>query len=95
MTEDRRKAKIIESIFFVVTMWLLSRLVIVAVMQLIAPLLRTSIMQRSGNFVPTIGWELFSHWDGEFYQHIATVGYEYAHDAKQSKALLLSFLCFP
>ncbi len=92
MTEDRHKAKIIESIFFVVTMWLLSRLVIVAVMQLIAPLF-TSIMQRGGNFVPTIGWELFSHWDGEFYQHIATVGYEYAPDAKQSS--IAFFPLFP
>lgn len=93
MTEDRRKTQIIESIFFVVTMWLLSRLVIVAVMQLIAPLLPTSIMQRGGNFVPTIGWELFSHWDGEFYQHIATVGYEYAPDAKQSS--IAFFPLFP
>ena len=74
---------------FVIAMWLLSRLVIVVTMQLIAPLLNSSppdyAVGQPGfipNFVPKIGWELFSHWDGAWYRKIATLGYDYANDGK-------------
>jgi Gpi18-like mannosyltransferase len=74
---------------FVIAMWLLSRLVIVVTMQLIAPLLPFEPVNLPGwhlglvpNFVPKIGWELFSHWDGAWYRKIATLGYDYANDGK-------------
>jgi len=57
-------------LIFVIAMWLLSRVVIVVAMQLIAPLLNSSPPEYAvgqlgfiPNFVPKIGWELFSHWD--------------------------------
>ena len=74
---------------FVIAMWLLSRVVIVVAMQLIAPLLNSSppdyAVGQPGfipNFVPKMGWELFSHWDGAWYRKIATLGYDYANDGK-------------
>lgn len=70
----------VNKFIFVFTMWLLSRLVIVGVMQFIAPFLHISIMQR--HHVPTIGWELFLVWDGNWYESIAISGYEYVNDGK-------------
>jgi Gpi18-like mannosyltransferase len=76
-----------EGLIFVIAMWLLSRLVIVVAMQLIAPLCNfspTSIdaLGFTPGFVPTSGWELFSHWDGAWYRQIAIAGYDYANDGK-------------
>ncbi len=77
---------------FVITMWLLSRLVIVVAMQLIAPLYYTPVNHSHPSlpplgfvpdFVPKMGWELFSHWDGSWYRKIATLGYDYANDQQQ------------
>lgn len=69
---------------FVFAMWLLSRLVIVVVMQLVAPLLPAALMHRHDrDLVATIGWQSFSHWDGNWYRSIATSGYEFALDGKQ------------
>lgn len=67
---------------FIITMWLLSRIVIVAIMLLIAPLLPAALMQRSANadIVANGSWESFSHWDGEWYRSIVTSGYEYIND---------------
>jgi Gpi18-like mannosyltransferase len=64
-----------KSIFFVASVWLLSRLVILVGMQLIAPLLPISLMH--GSTTPTIGWQLFSNWDGYWYKSIAVSGYSY------------------
>lgn len=72
-------------------MWLLSRSVIASGMQLIAPFLyHHSLLYQSqdskpfvAGFIPKIGWELFSHWDGEWYTKIATLGYTYADDGQQ------------
>lgn len=66
-------------VIFVVAMWLLSRLVIVVVMQLIAPSLK---LTPGYGPAPLSGWELFSHWDGVWYRQIATSGYDYARDGK-------------
>lgn len=74
-------------VVFVIAMWFLSRLVIVAAMQLIAPLDdkppatydRPPLGFVTG-FVPTASWQLFSHWDGAWYRRIATLGYEFAND---------------
>lgn len=73
---------------FVIAMWLLSRLVILVVMQLAAPLLpfpptnfnEPLPLNFVPNFVPKIGQELFIHWDGAWYRKIATLGYDYADD---------------
>jgi len=34
-------------------------------------------------FLPKSGWELFSHWDGQWYSQIVTQGYSYADDGQQ------------
>jgi Gpi18-like mannosyltransferase len=91
--EDRIEAKKwVNEFIFVIAMWLSSRLVIVMAMEIIAPLLPTAVMQQKVNmeareafpgFVPTSGWELFSHWDGNWYRQVATLGYEYANDGNQ------------
>ncbi len=72
-------------------MWLLSRSVIAIGIQLIAPFLyHHSLLYHSqdsksfvAGFIPKSGWELFSHWDGEWYTKIATLGYSYANDGEQ------------
>jgi Gpi18-like mannosyltransferase len=79
-----------EGLIFVITMWLLSRLVVIVAMQLIAPILPLSPIAHSGTlplgfssgFVPKSSWILFSHWDGAWYRKIATSGYEYINDGK-------------
>jgi len=91
--------KWVNGFIFVITMWLLSRLVIIVAMQLIAPFIASlhhtlpaPSPASSGypmplgsvpGFVPTSGWELFSHWDGAWYRKIATSGYDYANDGWQ------------
>ena len=81
-------------------MWLLSRFVVVAAMQLMAPLCHILPMNYSGNqsprgyvhgFVPRIGWELFSHWDGAWYRQIATSGYDYANDGLEHSVAFFPF----
>lgn len=60
-------------------MWLLSRLLIVALMLLIAP----SLPAPPGGIAPTAGWQqILCQWDGLLYKQIATSGYEYANDGK-------------
>jgi Gpi18-like mannosyltransferase len=90
--ENRVKAtKRLNTFLFVISMWLLSRLVIVVAMQLIAPLYYTSPLYLNWNpnpvdfvegFIPKPGWELFSHWDGKWYKRIATIGYDFANDGE-------------
>ena len=85
-----KKQKWTEGLIFVITMWLLSRLVIVIAMQLIAPVTHLSPLipgstlplDFTPGFVPKSSWELFSHWDGAWYRQIAEVGYDYANDGK-------------
>lgn len=66
---------------FVLAMWFLSRVAIAIAMQFIAPLLPASIMLRQHHqtdfILPSLGWEVFSHFDGNWYRQIATLGYEY------------------
>jgi Gpi18-like mannosyltransferase len=54
-------------------------------MQVIAPWLHPIQNSQPAipGFVPTSGWELFSHWDGGWYTKIATQGYSYANDGQQ------------
>ena len=83
------KSKIQNSLIFVATMWLLSRLVIAAAMLLTAP----SLPAAPGNAAATAGWGVFSGWDSVFYEKIATSGYEYAHDGREH--LVAFFPCIP
>lgn len=88
--EVKIKADNWKALFFILAMWLLSRLVVIIAMQLIAPMLPLSPVAHSGilplgftpGFVPKSSWILFSHWDGVWYRKIATVGYEYINDGK-------------
>ena len=87
--QERNKSR--DGLIFVIAMWLLSRAVIAIGMQLIAPFLyHHSLLYQSqdstpfvAGFIPKSGWELFSHWDGEWYTKIATLGYSYADDGEQ------------
>ncbi|MDJ0658492.1 MAG: mannosyltransferase family protein [Crocosphaera sp.] len=58
--------------FFIVLMGLLSRGVIILTMVWIAPLLSIS----SGSNTIDFGWEVFSAWDSDLYQKIATNSYD-------------------
>ncbi len=62
------------SLIFILSLWLGSRILIVIAMLLIAPAISSS------HPVNTWGWESFSRWDGVWYQRIATNGYEYVKD---------------
>ena len=72
------------AIVYVTIIWLLSRLLIVAAIQL-APFI--AFEPPAGESLerpdPVIGWELFAHWDGEWYRQIATEGYTFVRDGKQ------------
>jgi Gpi18-like mannosyltransferase len=79
----------IDDFLFVFVMWLLSRFVIMIGLQFIAPALQLSPVSFDSvgqdtlqikNFTPHLGWELFTHWDGEHYRNIATKGYTYNAD---------------
>lgn len=85
---------------YVLLMWLASRIVIVVAMQLIAPLLPLQpanipdIIKPVFNFTPTPGFELFSHWDGDWYEKIATEGYQYDSQSSQQQSIAF-FPLFP
>lgn len=74
----------VDGFIFAAAMWLFGRVLIVAAMLLIAPLLPTpaSLPNPPGCISPTTGWAVFSCWDSIAYQQIATSGYEYTHDGK-------------
>jgi Gpi18-like mannosyltransferase len=79
--QNASPAKWNEGLGFVLAMWASSRLLIILVMQAIAPSLDLTPKE---NYVPTSGWDLFVHWDGTWYGRIATEGYNYANDSGQS-----------
>jgi Mannosyltransferase (PIG-V) len=71
---------------FVFLCWLISRIVIVFMIQVVSPQLPLQsppmggiipLGGPDGNFYPKMGWELFTHWDGKWYEDIATRGYTY------------------
>jgi Gpi18-like mannosyltransferase len=82
---QRPRSKIRDGLIFVIAMWFLSRSIIAIGLQVIAPSLdpMPSSQRFVPGFVPKSGWELFSHWDGEWYTKIATLGYSYANDGQQ------------
>ncbi len=77
---------------FVFLCWLISRIVIIFVIQVVSPMLPLQspdsviipLGAPEGSFFPKMGWELFTHWDGKWYEDIATRGYTY--DAKDLTA---------
>lgn len=87
---NAEKQKENNGLIFVIAIWLLSRLVTIAAIQIFAPVSDIAPVTHSGtlpldytpNFIPQSSWELFLHWDGAWYQKIATVGYDYANDGK-------------
>lgn len=64
------------SLFFPVTMWLSSRVIIFIIMLLVTPLSRSN----STGIHTIFRWDLFSVHDSIFYIRIATSGYEYVND---------------
>jgi Gpi18-like mannosyltransferase len=85
---------IVKDGLFILTLWLVSRLVIVIALQWVAPLIVTTPVHLEWTwdarphdfipgYVPKPGWEVFSHWDGKWYRTIATEGYEYVQDGGQ------------
>ena len=92
-------------LFFVLAIWLLSRLVIVVAMQIVAPMVFTSPVHTEWQlgssphdfvpgYIPKSGWELFSHWDGKWYRSIVTEGYEYLNDGQQHSIAFFPFFPF-
>lgn len=66
-------------LFFVIAMWLSSRLIIVITMLLIAPLFPSS----STGVTATFSWDVFSAWDSVWYEKIMTSGYDFSSDVKE------------
>ncbi len=69
---------------FVFLSFLISRIVILVVFQGLAPHIPMHAppdinppLGSIDNFHPQMGWELFTHWDGKWYEDIATRGYTY------------------
>ncbi len=73
MTNDKCPA-----IFFPLAMWLSSRLVIIIVMLLIAPLIPAPPNGVAAKF----DWDVFSAWDSGWYGQIASQGYYYSDNNK-------------
>lgn len=76
-----------QKLLFVLAVWGLSRALIVFVMQIVAPWMPLTPAQHAVHpmdfpfpYRPSAGWELFTHWDGKWYERIATRGYEYGAD---------------
>lgn len=72
------------NLFFPVTMWFLSRVIIWTTMLLVTPRLSASSNWH---------WGIFDAWDGIHYRAIATTGYEFIDDGKQHN--LAFFPLFP
>ncbi|HAC64464.1 MAG TPA: hypothetical protein DCF68_13225 [Cyanothece sp. UBA12306] len=61
-----------QPIWFILTIWLLSRALILLAMLGVAPLLAAP----SGGIQAEFGWDVFSAWDSNFYQQIAHKNYD-------------------
>ncbi|MBW4663907.1 MAG: hypothetical protein KME01_06845 [Chroococcus sp. CMT-3BRIN-NPC107] len=62
-------------LLFPLRVWLFSRLVICIAMLNFAPLLPAP----PGGIAATVGWDVFAAWDSDFYEKIATFGYNNPH----------------
>jgi hypothetical protein len=80
----KKDKSFLQVILFIVSMWALSRTLIVISIQIISPLLALVPGPFvDSDFVAEPGWALFAHWDGYWYRKIATEGYDYLNDGKQ------------
>ncbi|MEH2464499.1 hypothetical protein [Nostoc sp.] len=77
-------------LFFIIAMWLSSRLLIVIPMLLIAPLFPTS----SDGVATTFSWDVFSAWDSVWYERIVTYGYDFSSNVKEMHTVAF-FPLFP
>jgi Gpi18-like mannosyltransferase len=88
-----------QPLVFVIGTWVISRLIILLMMQLVAPALPfapVNVWSAAGpltNFTPTLGWDLLTHWDGVWYEKITTQGYDYVNDQQQNS--IAFFPLFP
>jgi Gpi18-like mannosyltransferase len=88
-------------LFFVIGTWAISRLLIIIMMQLVAPALPfapahvwlAAEPEPLPGFTPKLGWDLFTHWDGVWYEKVATQGYDYFNDNRQNS--IAFFPLFP
>nr|WP_236117126.1 mannosyltransferase family protein [Hassalia byssoidea] len=76
--------------FFPVAMWLSSRIFICIIMLVIVPLLPVP----PGGVAAKFGWDVFFSWDSNFYEAIATFGYNYSLPGKQLPSVAF-FPLFP
>ncbi|WP_375510265.1 hypothetical protein [uncultured Nostoc sp.] len=74
-----RKIFLVNGLFFVIAMWLSSRLLIAIAMLLIAPLFPSS----STAVAATFSWDVFHAWDSVWYEKIVTSGYDFSSDVKE------------
>ncbi|MGF1934097.1 MAG: hypothetical protein RM347_006810 [Nostoc sp. ChiQUE02] len=74
-----KKKILANGLFFVIAMWLSSRLLIAIAMLLIAPLFPTS----SNGVAATFSWDVFHAWDSVWYEKIVTSGYDFSSDIKE------------
>lgn len=70
------KLEKMDGFIFVITIWLLSRLLIVMTILLIG-------LQMFHLGHVSSAWANFANWDGDWYKKIATIGYEYTNDGQQ------------
>ncbi|NEU78118.1 hypothetical protein [Nostoc sp. UIC 10630] len=68
-----------DGLFFVIAMWLSSRLLIAIAMLLIAPLFPSS----SNGVASTFSWDVFHAWDSVWYEKIVTSGYDFSSEVKE------------
>ncbi|MEH2243643.1 hypothetical protein [Nostoc sp.] len=78
-----RKKFLANGLFFVMAMWLSSRLLIAITMLLIAPLFPTS----SAGVAATFSWDVFYAWDSFWYERIVTSGYDFSSQVKEMHAV--------
>ncbi|MBG1263602.1 hypothetical protein F8S20_33225, partial [Nostoc sp. BAE] len=74
-----KKKILANGLFFVIAMWLSSRLLIAIAMLLIAPLFPSS----STGVAATFSWDVFHAWDSVWYEKIVTSGYDFSSDVKE------------
>jgi Gpi18-like mannosyltransferase len=81
--------------------WLISRIFIAVLLQGLAPRMPWAtegfwdpMLGWQNNFVPHPSWELFTHWDGAWYQRIIQMGYDYEAGVDR-RAAVVFFPAFP
>lgn len=86
---------------WIIGTWLLSRALVIFVLQWIAPHriwpsdgYLDPIVGWVNEFIPKTGWDLFTHWDGAWYKKIAQFGYEYEHGVERRVSIVF-FPAFP